>query len=145
MPNYNRVILAGHLTRDPQLRFTPNQVAVCEFGMAINRKMKDGKQDVTFVDVTAWNKTAETIQKCFKKGAAILIEGRLTFQQWDDAATGKKRSKLFVTADSFTFVGGKVDDAPAAKPKDDPLFSDKPKAGETTGDLGDDLDSDLPF
>ncbi len=114
MANYNRVILAGNLTRDPQLRYTPSQMAVCDFGLAINRKWKasDGqmKEEVCFVDCTAWGRQAETIQKYVTKGRPLLVEGRLTFRQWD-GKDGKKHSKLEVTVEGFQFLGGPRDGA----------------------------------
>jgi len=107
MANYNKVFLMGNLTRDPQLRYTPTQTAVCDFGLAINRKWKaaDGqmKEEVCFVDCTAWGRTAENISKYLKKGRPLFVEGRLTFQTWD-GKDGQKRSKLFVTIDGFQFI-----------------------------------------
>ena len=82
MANYNRVFLMGNLTRDPQLRYTPSQQAVCDFGLAINRKWKgaDGQmhEEVCFVDCTAWGRTAENIQKYLGKGQPLFVEGRLS-------------------------------------------------------------------
>ncbi len=109
MANYNKVILIGNLTRDPQLRYTPSQVAVCDLGLAVNRRWnsKDGQQreETAFVNCTAWGRQAETIQKYMNKGRPILIEGRLTYSQWD-GPDGKKRSKLEVTVERFQFLGG---------------------------------------
>jgi len=108
MADFNRVILIGNLTRDPQLRYTPSQMAVCDFGVATNRKWtgKDGQkhEDTCFVNCTAWGRQAETIQKYLNKGAPIFIEGRLTYSQWD-GPDGKKRSKLEVTVERFQFLG----------------------------------------
>ena len=109
MANFNKVFLMGNLTRDPQLRYTPSQQPVCSFGVAVNRKWKaaDGqmKEDVCFVDCTAWGRTAETIQKYLNKGRPVFIEGRLTYSSWD-GQDGKKRSKLEVTVEQFQFIGG---------------------------------------
>lgn len=103
----NRVILAGNLTRDPELKFTGSKVAVCSFGMAMNRKWRDkdgNSQDETcFVDCTAWAKTAETINSHMHKGKPILIEGRLRYEQWE-GKDGQRRNKLSVTVESFSFV-----------------------------------------
>ncbi|MEA3367652.1 MAG: single-stranded DNA-binding protein [Planctomycetota bacterium] len=108
MANFNRVILIGNLTRDPQLRYTPSQMAVCDFGVATNRRWtsKDGqkREDTCFVNCTAWGRQAETIQKYLNKGSPIFIEGRLTFSQWE-GPDGKKRSKLEVTVERFQFLG----------------------------------------
>ena len=109
MANYNKVILIGNLTRDPQLRYTPSQMAVCDLGLAVNRRWnsKDGQQreETAFVNCTAWGRQAETIQKYMSKGQPMLVEGRLTFSQWD-GPDGKKRSKLEVTIERFQFLGG---------------------------------------
>src|SRR5262245_51866113 len=108
MANLNRVILAGNLTRDPELSYTASNLAVCKFGMAINRKWRDRdnnmKEDTTFVDVTAFGKPGETINQYMSKGRGILIEGRLNFRQWTDQE-GKNRSKLSVVAENFQFLG----------------------------------------
>jgi single-strand DNA-binding protein len=88
---------------------------VCEFGLAINRKYKD-KEEVTFVDIVAWGKTGETIQKFLKKGDPIFINGRLTFESWEDRQ-GNKRNRLKVTAHDFQFVGSRKDrDEPVTNP-----------------------------
>ncbi len=109
MASYNRVILAGNLTRDPQLSYTPSNTPVCEFGMAVNRRWrdKDGNQkdEVCFVDLSAYGRTAETINQYMKKGNPILIEGRLRYRQWTNKE-GQNRTKLDVHVDNFTFLGG---------------------------------------
>lgn len=109
--NYNRVTLAGNLTRDPQVRFFANERAVADFGLAINRRFKgpDGqqKEETTFVDVEAWGRTAELVGQYLTKGSPCFIEGRLRLDQWDDKATGEKRSKLKVVAESVQFLGSK--------------------------------------
>jgi single-strand DNA-binding protein len=105
--NYNKVLLMGNLTRDPELKYTPSEVAVCEFGMATNRKwVHDGvkKEDVCFVDVKAFGKQAETLSKYLNKGSQLFVEGRLSFQQWE-SKEGQRRSKLEVIVESFQFVG----------------------------------------
>lgn len=108
MANFNRVILAGNLTRDPELSYTPNNTAVCQFGMAINRKWRDRdgntKDDVCFVDVTSFGRQGETINEYMRKGRPILIEGRLRYQKWT-SKEGQNRSKLDVVVESFTFLG----------------------------------------
>ena len=106
MSNYNKVILIGNLTRDVEIRYTPNtNNAVASFGIAVNRKYKD-QEETTFVDLEAWGSTAENISKYFSKGDPILIEGRLKLDQWQDQ-NGGNRSKLKVVAERFEFVGGK--------------------------------------
>jgi single-strand DNA-binding protein len=108
MNGYNRVVIAGNLTRQPELKYTPSGTAVAKFGVAMNRKWKDDQgnlqEAVTFVDVTAWAKQAETLTKHVDKGRPILIEGRLELDQWEDKASGEKRSKLYVVLEQFVFL-----------------------------------------
>lgn len=136
--NYNKTILAGNLTRDPEVKFTPNGKAICSFGIAVNRKWKGAdeqeKEEVFFGDCQSFGKTAEVIGQYFKKGNPIFVEGRLKTDQWDDKATGAKRSATRIIVDAFQFVEGKKGDPhaaiknavksvgkdkPAAKPSDD--------------------------
>src|SRR6478672_7375620 len=118
MANYNKVILAGNLTRDPELRYTPKGMAIAKLGLAINRTWKneagETKEEVTFVDVDAFGRTAEVIGQYLKKGRPILMEGRLRLDQWDDKQTGQKRSKLGVVLEAFQFMdSGRADGAPS--------------------------------
>lgn len=110
MGNFNKVILMGNLTRDPELRYTPKGQAVAKFGVAINRTYKtetgETKEEATFVDVEAWAKQAELLGQYFKKGSPIFLEGRLKLDQWDDKTTGQKVSKLRVVLERLEFVGG---------------------------------------
>lgn len=108
MANFNKVILAGNLTRDPELRYTPKGTAVAKIGLAINRTWKtetgETKEEVTFVDVDAFGRQAETIGQYLKKGRPVLIEGRLKYDTWEDKQTNQKRSKLGVVLESFQFM-----------------------------------------
>ncbi len=109
MASFNRVILLGNLTRDPDYRKLPaSDMATVRFSIAINRVfyMKNGerKDEVTYVDIDAYGKAAETIARYFRKGSAILVEGRLHLDQWEDKATGDKRARLGVVLESFSFV-----------------------------------------
>src|SRR5258707_13151758 len=98
MANFNKVILAGNLTRDPELRYTPKGTAIAKIGLAINRSWKtetgETKEEVTFVDVDSFGRTAEVIAQYLKKGRPILMEGRLKLDQWEDKTTHKKHSNL---------------------------------------------------
>ena len=99
----------GNLTRDPELRHTQNQTAVSDFSIALNRYVKgdedqSSREETTFVDITAWGKTAENLAKFKKKGELIYVEGRLTVDSWVDQTTGQARSKMKVTADVITFL-----------------------------------------
>jgi len=108
MANFNKVILAGNLTRDPELRYTPKGTAIARLGLAINRSWKseagETKEEVTFVDVDAFGRTAEVISQYLKKGRPILMEGRLRYETWDDKQTNQKRSKLGVVLETFQFL-----------------------------------------
>jgi single-strand DNA-binding protein len=111
MASYNKVLLMGNLTRDPQLKYLPSQTAVVDFGVACNRKYKtqsgEQREEVTFVDCSAFGRTAEVINQYFTKGKPIFIEGRLRYEQWEDKQGGGKRSRLSVHVDNFQFIGGR--------------------------------------
>jgi single-strand DNA-binding protein len=106
--NINRVILGGNLTRDPELRYISTGRAVAQVGIAINHvyttESGERREDVTFVDIEAWGKTAETMGQYLKKGRPVLVEGRLKLDTWDDKQTNQKRSKLKVVCDRFHFL-----------------------------------------
>src|SRR5215467_3574109 len=121
MANFNKVILAGNLTRDPEMRYTPKGTAVAKFGMAINRNWKNenGEQqsEVTFVDIEAWGRQAEVVCQYLKKGNPFLVEGRLKLDQWEDKNTHQKQSKLKVVLEGFSFLGtGRPTDGSAGTP-----------------------------
>lgn len=151
--NFNKVILAGNLTRDPELRYTPKGTAIAKIGLAINRKWRsesgEMKDETTFVDVDAFGKTAETIGQYLKKGRPILVEGRLRYETWDDKQTGQKRSKLGVVMDSFQFMdsGNRNDNeggAPAVARAPRPAAASTPTP-EAGGDSEPPQDDDVPF
>jgi single-strand DNA-binding protein len=109
MANFNKVMLLGNLTRDPELRYLPSQTPVVEFGLAINRKYygqdKQLKEEVCFVDCQVFGKQAETIHKYCKKGNPLFVEGRLKFDSWTKQ-DGSKASKLRVNVENFQLLGG---------------------------------------
>lgn len=108
MASYNRVILVGNLTRDPELRYIPSGTAVSEIGLAVNDRVKKGDQwvdETTFVDVTLWARTAEVANEYLSKGSSVLVEGRLKLDSWEK--DGQKRSKLRVVADKMQMLGGR--------------------------------------
>lgn len=109
MASFNKVILVGNLTRDPELRYTPKGTAVAKIGLAVNRvwttETGEKKEEVTFVDVDAFGRTAENVAQYMRKGSPMLVEGRLKLDQWDDKQTGQKRSKMGVVAESVQFLG----------------------------------------
>jgi len=110
MASFNKVILVGNLTRDPELRYTPKGTAIAKIGLAVNRTWRtetgEQKEEVTFVDVDVFGRTAENVGQYMRKGSPILIEGRLRLDQWDDKQTGQKRSKLGVVAETVQFLSG---------------------------------------
>lgn len=120
MANYNKVLLLGNLTRDVELRYTPNNMAVASIGIAVNRryKSKDGdtKEETTFVDCEAWGYTAENMAKFLSKGRPVFIEGRLRLDSWQDK-DGSNRSKLKVVIDNFEFVDKGKDNGNVTKDK----------------------------
>jgi single-strand DNA-binding protein len=109
MVSFNKVIIAGNLTRDPELRFTNGGIPVCSFGMAVNR-VRSKTEEVDFFDVSAWRELGETIANYKKKGDPILVEGRLQYRTWE-AQDGSKRSKVDVVADNVQFLGRAGDGA----------------------------------
>lgn len=145
MASFNKVILAGHLTRDPEVRYTPKGTPVAKFGLGINRTWtaEDGqkREEATFVDVEAWGKTGEVIVQYLKKGRPVLVEGRLKLDSWEDKDTGKKLTKLKVVLESFSFIDAKRDEggggssapAPARAPAanlNPPVAGDEPAEGD---------------
>jgi single-strand DNA-binding protein len=114
MASYNKVILLGNLTRDPQVKYTPSGAAVAEIGLAVNRYWFDKqtnsrREETTFVDVTLWGRDAEVAGEYLAKGRSILIEGRLQLDTWDDKTTGQKRSKLRVVGERMQMLGSRGD------------------------------------
>lgn len=134
MANYNRVILAGNLTRDPELRYTPNGTAVASFSIAVNRRFKtenENREETSFFDIVFFGKRAEVIGEYLKKGRPVLVEGRLQQRRWE-TDEGQKRSKIEVVGESFEFLGsGRGQEGSGGSHRD--------------GDAPDFDDSDIPF
>ncbi|HEY3964291.1 MAG TPA: single-stranded DNA-binding protein, partial [Planctomycetaceae bacterium] len=112
MASFNKVILLGNLTRDPQVKYTPSGTAVAEIGLAVNRYWFDKqtnsrREETTFVDVTLWSRDAEVAGEYLAKGRPVLIEGRLQLDSWDDKTTGQKRSKLRVVGERMQLLGSR--------------------------------------
>jgi len=111
MASYNKVFLLGNLTRDPEVRYTPKGSAVADLGIAVNRQYTldtgEKREEVTFVDVTFWGRTAEVAGEYLKKGRSVFIEGRLQLDTWDDKQSGQKRSKLKVIGEAMQMLGGR--------------------------------------
>jgi single-strand DNA-binding protein len=136
MSSYNKVILVGNLTRDPELRYTPKGTAVANLGLAVNRKWTtesgEKKEEVTFVDVDLFGRNAENAGKYLTKGRPVLVEGRLRLDQWEDKQSGQKRSKLGVVGEAIQFLGGaaKQDEQPAQRANPAAVDSPTPNAGD---------------
>ena len=114
MASFNKVILMGNLTRDPEVRYTTGGSAVCDITLAVNyqwtdKRSNERKEEVSFIDVTLWGRTAEIAGEYLAKGRPVLIEGRLQQDKWDDKETGQKRSKLKVVADAMQLLGGRTE------------------------------------
>ena len=131
MPSFNRVTLMGNLTRDPQLKHLPSNTTVADFGLAMNRHFKtasgEDREEVCFIDCSAFGKQAEVIGQYCKKGKPLFVEGRLKYDQWDDKTSGARRSKVSVVVENFQFVGGGPNDAeqrPAPAPLRQATFDD---------------------
>jgi len=111
MPNLNKVMLMGNLTRDPELKYTPKGTAIADIGLAVNRNYTtesgEKREEVTFVDVTLWGRVAEIVGEYCKKGRPIYVEGRLQLDTWDDKQTGQKRSKLKIVGENIQLLGSR--------------------------------------
>jgi single-strand DNA-binding protein len=153
MANFNKVLLMGNLTRDPEVRYTPKGTAIANIGLAVNRvwstESGEKKEEVTFVDVEVWGRQAETIGQYMAKGRPIFIEGRLKLDSWDDKETGQKRNKMKVVCESFQFLGAPKgggggefsEQPPAAKPA-----RSRPAPAPAEGDApAAESDDNIPF
>lgn len=143
MASYNRIVLVGNLTRDPQLSYTPANTAVCKFGIATNRTFRDrdgnSREEVCFVDCTLFGRGGEVFQQYMAKGRTVLVEGRLQFQQWS-TPEGDKRSKHEVIVENFTFLGGRGGEAGNRS------FGNHEPSGESVPDEPvPPVDSNIPF
>lgn len=163
MASFNKVMLIGNLTRDPELRVTPKGTSICQFGLAVNRQFKDEsgatRDETTFVDIEAWGKQGELVSKYLGKGSLCFVEGRLRFDQWDDKQSGQKRSKLKVVVENVQFLGtpkggaGGSSGGNAASSEDfdqsseAPRYSAPPPRGNTrpAAAAQEHVDDDVPF
>lgn len=147
MASFNKVILLGNLTRDPEVRYTPKGSAVADLGIAVNRQytLENGekREEVTFVDVTFWGRTAEVAGEYLKKGRPVFIEGRLQLDTWDDKQSGQKRSKLKVIGENMQMLGSPRS-AGGSDENDHPKQSNKPSAPPKAAGTQPDED-EIPF
>ena len=155
MASFNKVILMGNLTRDPETRVTAAGLTICKLGLAVSRvySTKDGerKEETTFVDIDAFGKQAEVITKYMRKGKPIMIEGRLRLDQWE-GQDGQKRSKLNVVMETFQFVGSRDDGDSSSnsssggyEKSSPPARESKPATENNFNSDDDTLDEDVPF
>lgn len=151
MASFNKVILLGNLTRDPETRVTASGVTICKLGLATSRVYvtKDGerREDKTFVDIDAFGKQAEVITKYMRKGRPLMVEGRLKLDQWE-SPEGQKRSKLGVVLENFQFVGGRDEDDASSnnyEGNSPPKRDTKSSTEANVPSDGDTLDEDVPF
>ncbi len=141
MPSLNKVFLAGNLTRDPELRYTPGGTAVAQFGLAVNRRFRNREgqmqEEATFVDIEVWGRQAEAASEYISKGSPVLIEGRLKLDTWESKQTGERRSKLRVVGERVQFLRFEKGDK-----------GDRARSGQERGDEGrtpaEDGDEDRP-
>ena len=151
MAAYNKVILIGNLTRDPELRYTSQGVAIAKIGLAVNRTWRteagETKEEVTFIDVDAFRRQAETLAQYLKKGSPLMVEGRLKLDQWDDKATGQKRSRLGVVLEGFQFLGGgnRADGAGGEAPRSRPATPAPKGEAPADAEAPPPEDDDVPF
>jgi len=148
MANVNKVILIGNVTRDPEVKFTPSGKAVATVSLAINNSWKDGdgnkKEEVTFVEVELWGRTAEIAGEYAKKGKPLYVEGRLKQESWEDKTTGQKRSKLKVVCENMQLLGGRDGGAEGGGYREE-RAPQRPAQRAVTPPAGDPGEDDIPF
>jgi single-strand DNA-binding protein len=151
MASFNKVILLGNLTRDPEVRYTPKGSAVCDLGLAVNRVYTtdsgEKREEVTYVDVVLWARLAEIAGEYLKKGRPVFIEGRLQMDTWDDKQTGQKRTKLRVVGETLQLLGGRPGGAAGGPPEPgEERFSGKSSAPPPKPSASAEPDDDeIPF
>ncbi len=154
MASFNKVIIAGNLTRDPELRYTPKGMAIAQITLAVNRKWKsetgEMKEEVSFIDVDAFGRQAEVIGQYLRKGRPFLVEGRLKQDTWEDKNTKQKQSKIKVVLESFSFIDsnrneGEGGAAPAAPRPARPAAAPSAPAAEPVEGDGPPESDDVPF
>src|SRR5579872_2989314 len=156
MASFNKVILLGNLTRDPQVKYTPSGTAVAEIGLAVNRYWFDKqtnsrKEEPTFVDVTMWGREAEVAGEYLAEGRPVLIEGRLQLDSWDDKQTGQKRTKLKVVGERMQLLGSRGDGGGGGGGRSSASSSADQSDGPPMGDYSSEPapsgppDDDVPF
>ena len=152
MRGFSKAIITGNLTRDPELRTTPNGASVCSFSVAVNRTFKDSngeqKEDVSYIDCFAWGRLGEMINQYAKKGSGVLVSGRLDQRSWEDKNGGGKRSRVEIVVEDFNFIGAPRGDGGSSNFN---AGSSSAASAETSADIPDDIPeeeidlSEVPF
>lgn len=151
MASYNKVLLIGNLTRDPELKYTPKGTAVARIGLAVNRRWRtesgEERDEVTFVDIDAFGRQAEVLAQHMKKGRPLFVEGRLRLDTWEDKNTHQKRSQLRVVLEGFSFLDSAANrgDAPANSTQSRPAPAAAPPPPPAADDAPPLDDDDVPF
>jgi single-strand DNA-binding protein len=154
MASFNKVILLGNLTRDPEVRYTPKGSAVCDLGLAVNRQYTldngEKREEVTYVDIVLWARLAEIAGEYLKKGRPVFIEGRLQLDTWDDKQSGQKRSKLRVIGETMQLLGSRPSGAGGggsaeSSDEDRPAKSAKAAAPPKPAAPAEPDDDEIPF
>jgi single-strand DNA-binding protein len=147
--SFNKVILVGNLTRDPEIRYTPKGSAVCDLGLAVNRVYStdtgEKREEVTFVDVVLWARLAEIAGEYLKKGRPVLIEGRLQLDSWDDKQSGQKRSKLRVVGETLQLLGSRPGGGAGSEDMDQSRPATRPAAPPKVAAAPEPDDDEIPF
>ena len=152
MRGFSKAIITGNLTRDPELRTTPNGASVCSFSVAVNRTFKDSngeqKEDVSYIDCSAWGRLGEMINQYAKKGSGVLVSGRLDQRSWEDKNGGGKRSRVEIVVEDFNFIGAPRGDGGSSNFN---AGSSSTAGAEASADIPDDIPeeeidlSEVPF
>ena len=156
MRGFSKAIIAGNLTRDPELRSTPSGSNVCSFSVAVNRNYRDAngqnQEQVSFINCSAWGKLAEVINQYGRRGTGVLVSGRLEQRSWDDKATGQKRSAVEIVVEDFNFVGSERDGAGAGSDGGSSYSRNTTRSNEPVDVVPDDISvdenielGDIPF
>ena len=150
MRGFSKAIITGNLTRDPELRTTPNGATVCSFSVAVNRVYRDAsgeqKEDVSFIDCSAWGKLGEMINQYAKKGSGVLVSGRLDQRSWEDKTTSQKRSRVEIVVEDFNFTSNASRDNGGSYSAPESASSEAPVSDVPEDIPEEEIDlSDVPF
>jgi len=149
MASFNKVILLGNLTRDPEVRYTPKGSAVCDLGLAVNRQYTldsgEKREEVTYVDIVLWSRLAEIAGEYLKKGRPVFIEGRLQLDSWDDKQTGQKRTKLRVIGETMQLLGSRPSGSAGGGGEESPRAGSKTAPPPKPAAAGEPDDDEIPF